>query len=164
MKTYKYPFYAQSNCIRLGNLLDDMWQVHEYFHKWQRQRYKDRLPYAGYEAMCLHVTELKRTTHPHWISVARVKRSRGTQANDLAYDSIVFKKLGLVDRSRETAIEFTCPSPSNKRVASKTIACTLNGQETGITKWRQDKVAYTFHKHFCSSYGNVVSRSREIPW
>ena len=66
MKTYKYPLYDQSNTMRIGNLLDDMWHVHFYFHKWQRQRYKDGLPYAGYEAMCVHLTELKHTTHPHW--------------------------------------------------------------------------------------------------
>ena len=74
MKTYKYLLYDQSNTIRLGNLLDDMWQVHEYFHKWQRQRYKDGLPYAGYEAMCVHVTELKHTTHPHWNALPKHKR------------------------------------------------------------------------------------------
>ena len=51
MKTYKYKFGDQSNCIRLGNLLDDMWQVHEYFHKWQRQRWTDRLAYANYNVM-----------------------------------------------------------------------------------------------------------------
>ena len=67
MKTYKYKFGSQSHTLRLGNLLDDMWQVHAYFHKWQRQRYKDgRFPYANYHAMCAHLTELKRTTHPHW--------------------------------------------------------------------------------------------------
>ncbi len=66
MKTYKYPLGKQSNTIRIGNWLDDMWQVHEYFHKWQRQRYKEELPYANYHAMSAHLTELKRTTHPHW--------------------------------------------------------------------------------------------------
>ena len=27
MKTYKYPLGKQSNTIRIGNLLDDMWTV-----------------------------------------------------------------------------------------------------------------------------------------
>ena len=66
MKTYKYKFTDQSNCIRLGNLLDDMWQVHVYFHNWQRQRYKDGLPYANYNAMSAHLTEVKQTTYRHW--------------------------------------------------------------------------------------------------
>ena len=66
MKTYKYPLGKQSNTLRIGNLLDDMWQVHEYFHKWQRQRYKDGLPYVNFEGMCDHAKHLKDTTHPHW--------------------------------------------------------------------------------------------------
>ena len=53
MKTYKYPLGKQSNTIRIGNLLDDMWQVHDYFHRWQDQRYKDGLPYADWYAICL---------------------------------------------------------------------------------------------------------------
>ena len=64
MKTYKYQFGHQSNCIRIGNWLDDMWQVHEYFHRWQRQRYKDELPYANYRTMSAHLTELKRDDTP----------------------------------------------------------------------------------------------------
>ena len=70
MKTYKYPLGKESNTIRIGNLLDDMWQVHEYFHTWQRQRYKDDwFPYANYHAMSAHLTKLKATTHRHWNSL-----------------------------------------------------------------------------------------------
>ena len=69
MRTYKYQFEHQSNVIRLGNLLDDMHEVHKYFHLWQRQRYKDGLPYANYNAMSVHLTELKKTTHRHWNSL-----------------------------------------------------------------------------------------------
>ena len=32
MRTFKYEFQHQSNVIRIGNLLDDMWQGHVYFH------------------------------------------------------------------------------------------------------------------------------------
>ena len=66
MKTYKYPLYDPSNTIRIGNLLDDMWQVHVYFHKWIRQRHKAGLPYVGYEGMCDHLKLLKETPRPHW--------------------------------------------------------------------------------------------------
>ena len=51
MKTYKYKMSNQSNLIRLGNLIDDIWQVHKYFHDWQNQRYQEGLPYANYNAM-----------------------------------------------------------------------------------------------------------------
>ena len=86
MKTYKYPLGKQSNTIRIGNLLDDMWQVHEYFHKWQRQRYKDRLPYANYTVMCAHLAELKRTTHPHWNALPSQAIQQELKRIHLAYD------------------------------------------------------------------------------
>ena len=93
MKTYKYKIGKQSNCLRLGNLIDDMWQVHEYFHKWQRQRYQDGFPYANYTAMCEHLTNLKRTTHPHWKALPSQAMQAELERIDAAYDRF-FKKLG----------------------------------------------------------------------
>ena len=86
MKTYKYPLGKQSNTIRIGNLLDDMWQVHAYFHKWQRQRHKDGLPYANYCAMDSHAKELKRTTHPHWKALPSQAIQQELKRIDKAYD------------------------------------------------------------------------------
>ena len=93
MKTYKYPLGKQSNTIRIGNLLDDMWQVHEYFHKWQRQRYKDGLPYVNFEGMCDHLTELKRTTHRHWKALPSQAIQQELKRIHKAYDRFL-KKLG----------------------------------------------------------------------
>ena len=53
MHTDKYQFGHQRSMIRLGNLIDDMHEVHKYFHLWQRQRHKDGLVYANYHAMLL---------------------------------------------------------------------------------------------------------------
>ena len=69
MRTYKYPIRKHPKNKGLGHLLDDLHEVHKYFHLWQRQRYKDGLPYANYHAMSAHLTELKKTTHPHWKSL-----------------------------------------------------------------------------------------------
>ena len=66
MRTNKYEIRKHPKNKSLGNLLDDMHEVHKYFHLWQRQRYKDGLPYANYHAMSAHLTELKKMTHPHW--------------------------------------------------------------------------------------------------
>ena len=93
MKTYKYPLYDQSNTIRIGNYLDDMWQVHVYFHEWQRQRYKDGLPYVGYEGMCDHLKHLKETTHPHWNALPSQAMQQELKRIHKAYDRF-FTKLG----------------------------------------------------------------------
>ena len=65
MRTNKHEIRKHPKNKRLGNMLDALHEVHKYFHLWQRQRYKDGLPYANYAAMCLHSTALKKTTHPH---------------------------------------------------------------------------------------------------
>ena len=146
MKTYKYLLYDQSNTIRIGNLLDDMWQVHEYFHKWQRQRYKDGLPYAGYEAMCAHVTDLKHTTHPHWNALPSQAIQEELKRIHLAYDRF-FKKLGGRPKikKRHRFKSFTLKQSGWFLEVSNRL--TLNFRKWDKGKWRHDKVAYTFHKH-----------------
>ena len=147
MKAYEYPFYDQSNCIRLGNLLNDMWQVHEYFHKWQRQRYKDGLPYAGYEAMCAHVTDLKRTTHPHWNALPSQAIQEELRRIDKAYIRF-FKKLGGRPKikKRHKFKSFTLKQ-AGWSLEDNRITLTFRKWNPKTRKWQYDKVAYTFHKH-----------------
>ena len=147
MKTDKYKFSDQSNCIRLGNLLDDMWQVHEYFHKWQRQRYKDELPYANYEAMCLHVTDLKRTTHPHWNALPSQAIQEELRRIDKAYIRF-FKKLGGRPKikKRHKFKSFTLKQ-AGWSLEDNRITLTFRKWNSQTRKWQYDKVAYTFHKH-----------------
>ena len=152
MKTYKYPIYDQSNTIRIGNLLDDMWQVHVYFHKWQRQRYKEGLPYVNYEAMCLHVTDLKRTTHPHWKALPSQAIQEELKRIHLAYERF-FKKLGGRPKIKKRH-RFKSLTLKQAGWSLKDNRLTLNFRKWDKGKWRHDKVAYTFHKHR-EFYGNI---------
>ncbi len=146
MKTYKYKFGSQSNCFRIGNLLDDMWQVHEYFHRWQRQRYKDGLPYANYPAMAAHLTELKRTTHPHWKALPSQAIQEELRRIDRAYQRF-FKKLGgrphIKRKHRFQSITF--PGQAGWELKNNRMTLTFRKWEKG--KWRYDRVPYTFFKH-----------------
>ena len=149
MKTYKYPFSHQSNCIRLGNVLDDMWQVHEYFHVWQRQRYKDgRFPYANYAAMCAHLTGLKRTTHPHWNALPSQAIQQELKRIDTRYQRF-FNKLGgrphIKPRHKFKSITF--PGQSGWSLKDNRITLTFRKWNPKTRKWSFDKVRYTFHKH-----------------
>ena len=146
MKTYKYPLGKQSNTIRIGNLLDDMWQVHEYFHKWHRQRYKDGLPYANYNAMDSHFRELKRTTHPHWKALPSQAVQQELMRIDAAYQRF-FDKLGGRPKikKRHKFKSITYPGPSGWKLKNNRITITFRRWDNG--KWRFDRVPYTFHKH-----------------
>ena len=148
MKTYKYPLGKQSNTIRIGNLLDDMWQVHKYFHEWQRQRYKDDLPYANYNAMDAHFKVLKRTTHPHW----KLLPSQGVQQElmriDNAYDRF-FKKLGGRPKikKRHKFKSITYPGSAGWSLRNNRITLTFRKWNPKTGKWQFDRIPYTFHKH-----------------
>ena len=148
MKTYKYPLGKQSNTIRIGNLLDDMWQVHEYFHKWQRQRYKDGLPYVPYEGMCEHAKHLKDTTHPHWQALPSQAIQQELKRIHLAYDRF-FKKLGgrpkIKKRHKFKSITF--PGEAGWSLKNNRIILTFRKWNPKTRKWQFDKVPYTFHKH-----------------
>ena len=149
MKTYKYPLGKQSNTIRIGNLLDDMWQVHEYFHKWQRQRYKDDwLPYANYAAMCAHLTELKRTTHPHWNALPSQAIQQELKRIDTAYQRF-FNKLGGRPKikKRHKFKSITYPGEAGWSLKNNRITLTFRKWNSKTRKWQFDKVPYTFHKH-----------------
>ena len=148
MKTYKYPLYDQSNTIRIGNLLDDMWQVHKYFHEWQRQRYKDGLPYVGYEGMCDHLKLMKETTHPHWNALPSQAMQQELRRIHKAYIRF-FKKLGGRPhiKPRRKFRSITYPSSAGWSLYHNRITLSFRKWNPDTRKWQFDKVPYTFHKH-----------------
>ena len=147
MKTYKYKFGHQSNCIRIGNLLDDMWQVHEYFHKWQRQRYKDGLPYANYNAMAAHFTACKCTTHPHWNALPSQAMQEELKRIDAAYQRFLNKIGGRPHiKKRHKFRSMTYPGQSGWKIADNRISINLKKWNETQHKWQNDFVPFTFFK------------------
>ena len=146
MKTYKYPLGKQSNTIRIGNLLDDLWQVHDYFHRWQDQRYKDgRFPYANYNAMSAHVKELKQMTHPHWKSLPSQAIQAELERIDNAYQRYFNKLGGKPRRKPRHKFKSITLKQTGYKLTNNRITLTFRKWDKG--KWRFDKVPYTFHKH-----------------
>ena len=66
MKTEKYELYHQSNLIQLGNLIDDLHQVHVHLLRLQRRYYRLYGKYASLRKINRHITKLKQRTKPHW--------------------------------------------------------------------------------------------------
>lgn len=64
--TYKYELYHQSNIIQLGNIIDDMHEVHKHFLALCKRYYKIYGKYPGKYILTKHLTKLKKTTKPHW--------------------------------------------------------------------------------------------------
>ena len=64
-KSYKYKIQNQSNTIKLGNMLDDMWDIHVHIMLLQRRYYRMFGKNISAYRMNAHVAKLKNRTKPH---------------------------------------------------------------------------------------------------
>ena len=148
MRTYKYPIRKHPKNKGLGHLLDDLHEVHKYFHLWQRQRYKDGLPYANYHAMSAHLTELKKTTHPHWKSLPSQAIQCELKRIDAGYKRF-FNKEGSRPhiKPKHKFKSITFPGVSGWQLEDNHIITTFREWDAGKRKWIRKPTPFTFHKH-----------------
>ena len=65
-KTYKFKIQHQSNTIQLGNMLDDMWQIHVHILRLSRRYYRLFGKNLSAYRINAHIAQLKKRTKPHW--------------------------------------------------------------------------------------------------
>ena len=73
-RTYKYQIREHPQNMRLGNMLDDLCDVHNHFLKLENRYYRIYGKYAGRYRLQPHLTKLLQRTHPnhfHWAWIPR---------------------------------------------------------------------------------------------
>ena len=68
-KTYKHKIQNQSNTLKLGNMIDDMWHIHVHIMRLQRRYYRMFGKNLSAYRINAHITKLKKRTKPHWASL-----------------------------------------------------------------------------------------------
>ena len=86
MKTFKYELSHQSNLIKIGNMLDDLHEVHVHLLRLQRRYYRIYGKYAGFGRICSHITKLKARTKPHWNALPSQVIQQVAKRIHLGYD------------------------------------------------------------------------------
>ena len=71
MRTYKYKIRNHPKNKRLGNLLDELADVHNHFLRLEKRYYRIYGKYAGRYRLQPHLTKLLRTTKKHWAWIPR---------------------------------------------------------------------------------------------
>ncbi|MDE0681662.1 MAG: transposase [Candidatus Poribacteria bacterium] len=71
MRTYKYQIREHPQNMRLGNLLDELCDVHNHFLKLEKRYYRIYGKYAGRYRLQPHLTKLLQRTHKHWAWIPR---------------------------------------------------------------------------------------------
>ncbi len=70
-RTYKYQIREHPQNIRLGNLLDDLADVHNHFLRLENRYYRRYGKYAGRYRLQPHLTHLLKRTKKHWAWIPR---------------------------------------------------------------------------------------------
>ena len=70
-RTYKYQIREHPQNMRLGNMLDDLCDVHNHFLKLEKRYYRIYGKYAGRYRLQPHLTKLLQRTHKHWAWIPR---------------------------------------------------------------------------------------------
>ena len=71
MRTYKYKIRTHRKNKRLGNLLDDLADVHNHFLGLEKRYYRIYGKYAGRFRLQPHLTKLLKRTKNHWAWIPR---------------------------------------------------------------------------------------------
>ena len=71
MRTYKYPIRNHPKNKRLGNLLDELANVHNHFLRLEKRYYRRYGKYAGRLRLQPHLTKLLKRTKKHWAWIPR---------------------------------------------------------------------------------------------
>ena len=101
-KARKYKLQDQSNTIKLGNMLDDMWSIHLHILCLQRRYYHMFGKNLSASRINAHVAKLKKRTKPHWAALpSQVVQDivlRYGKSQDAFFENIKDRKAGKTRR------------------------------------------------------------------
>ena len=101
-KTYKYKIQNQSNTIKIGNMIDDMWCIHVHIMRLQRRYYRMFGKNLSAYRLNAHVARLKKRTKPHWKAlpsqVVQDVMLRYGKSQDAFFQNIKDRKAGKTTR------------------------------------------------------------------
>ena len=101
-KAYAFKLQDQSNTLKLGNMLDDMWGIHVHIMVLARRYYRMFGKNLSAYRIKAHIANLKKRTKPHWKSLpSQVVQDvvlRYGKAQDAFFQNIKDRKAGKTKR------------------------------------------------------------------
>ena len=101
-KAYKFKIQNQSNTLKLGNMIDDMWDIHVHIMLLARRYYRLFGKNLSVSRINKHITKLKKRTKPHWkdlpSQVIQDVVLRYGKSQDAFFDNIKDRKAGKTTR------------------------------------------------------------------
>ncbi|MCE2412624.1 transposase [Candidatus Poribacteria bacterium] len=145
-KAYKHKLQNQSNTIRLGNMIDDMWDIHVHVLLLARRYYRMFGKNLSANRINKHITKLKKRTKPHWADLpSQVIQDvvlRYGKSRDAFFDNIKARKAG--ETTRKVGFPKIKPRQKYNSMTFTQAGYTLEDNRIKINcidTW------FSFHKH-----------------
>ena len=146
MRTYKYKIRDHPKNKHLGNLLDDLADVHNHFLKIEKRYYRIYGKYAGRYRLQPHLTKLLKTTKKHWAWIPRQTLDTAIIRIDEAYQRF-FKGLGGIPKLKRKHRYRSAKFQTGYKLENKRVRLSFKSWDTHSHSLKFNRIWFSFHRH-----------------
>ena len=152
MRTYKHKIRNHGKNKRLGNMLDDLAEVHNHFLRLEQRYFRIYGEYAGRYRLQPHLTKLLNRTKKHWAWIPRDTLDAVIIRLDTAYQRFFVykkkggKKVGLPKLKKPHKMR-SAKFPTGYRLENGRLRISFKTWDDKTQSLKFDRIWYSFHQH-----------------
>ena len=145
-KTYKYQIREHPKNVRLGNMLDDLGDVHNHFLALGKRYYRIYGKYAGRFRLQPHLTNLLKRTHKHWAWIPRDTLDEVIARIHITYDRF-FDGLGGLPKFKRKNRYRSAKFQSAYQLEQGRVRISFKAWDESSHSLKFNKRWFSFHHH-----------------
>ena len=145
-RTYKFQLREHPKNVRLGNMLDDLADVHNHFLKLEKRYYRRYGKYAGRFRLQPHLTNLLQRTKKHWAWIPRDTLDAVIIRIHLTYDRF-FDGLGGLPKFKRKDRYRSAKFQSAYLLEEGRVRLSFKAWDESSKTLRFNKRWFSFHQH-----------------
>ena len=145
-RTYKYQIREHRQNMRLGNMLDDLCDVHNHFLRLEKRYYRIYGKYAGRYRLQPHLTKLLQRTHKHWAWIPRDTLDAVIIRLDTTYERF-FDGLGGLPKFKRKDRYRSAKFQSGYKLEAGRVRLSFKAWDESAESLKFNKRWFSFHHH-----------------
>ena len=145
-KTYKFQLREHPKNVRLGNMLDDLADVHNHFLALEKRYYRRYGKYAGRFRLQPHLTNLLKRTKKHWAWIPRDTLDEMIIRIHVTYDRF-FDGLGGLPKFKRPDRYRSAKFPSAYLLEEGRVRLSFKAWDASTKTLKFNKRWFSFHQH-----------------
>lgn len=146
MRTYKYKIRNHSKNKRLGNMLDDLADVHNHFLKLEKRYYRRYGKYAGRYRLQPHLTKLLKHTKKHWAWIPRDTLDAAIIRIHVAYQRFFAGQGGIPKPKRKHRYR-SAKFQTGYKLEQGRVRISFKSWDAQTKSLKFDRIWSSFHQH-----------------